>query len=240
MAAFNNPTLAILELVATALGPVCDSVIFVGGCATGLLLTQERPDRLRITEDVDIVAQALTVHDYHAIEDQVRAQGFSNDMRPDAPICRWVYKSITLDLMPTVKDILGFTNRWYPLALLTAQPVMLRGGTSIKLIAAPVFIGTKLEAFKDRGKDAHGRPDYLGSHDLEDIVTVADRRPELLDECRAADPALRAYLAAEFTALFADPEFEQALSGHLPGDAFSQQRAKPLAKTLRELSRLTP
>ena len=64
MAAIHNPNLAILELVAHALGPVCDSVVFVGGCATGLLLTQERPDRIRITEDVDIVAQALTTQDY--------------------------------------------------------------------------------------------------------------------------------------------------------------------------------
>jgi predicted nucleotidyltransferase len=239
MAAFNNPNLAILELVAQALGPVCERVIFVGGCATGLLLTQERPDRIRMTEDVDIVAQALTVHDYHAIEKQVRAQGFSNDMRPDAPICRWVYKNVTLDLMPTVKDILGFANRWYPLALQTAELVTLPSGMTIKLITAPVFIGTKLEAFKDRGKDANGKPDYLGSHDMEDIITVADRRLELLEECRAAAPELRAYLAAEFTALFDNPEFEQALSGHLPGDAFSQQRAKPLAKTLRELSKLS-
>lgn len=239
MAAFNNPNLAILELVAQALGPVRECVIFVGGCATGLLLTQERPDRIRITEDVDIVAQALTVHDYHAIEKQVRAQGFSNDMRPNAPICRWVYKNVTLDLMPTVKDILGFANRWYPLALQTAKLVTLPSGMSIRLISAPVFIGTKLEAFKDRGKDADGRPDFLGSHDLEDIITVADRRPELLAECRAAMPELRAYLAAEFTALFANPEFEQALSGHLPGDTFSQQRARPLANTLRELSTLS-
>jgi hypothetical protein len=240
VAAFNNPNLAILELVAQALGPVCDRVIFVGGCATGLLLTQERPDRIRMTEDVDIVAHALTVHDYHAIEKQVRARGFSNDMRPDAPICRWVYKSVTLDLMPTVKDILGFANRWYPLALDTAEPVTLPSGITVKLISAPVFIGTKLEAFKDRGKDASGNPDFLGSHDLEDIITVADRRPELLEECQAAAPELRAYLAAEFQALFANPEFEQALSGHLPGDSFSQQRVKPLARTLRELSRLTP
>lgn len=239
MAAFNNPNLAILELVAQALGPVRERVIFVGGCATGLLLTQERPDRIRITEDVDIVAQALTVHDYHAIEKQVRAQGFSNDMRPNAPICRWVYKNVTLDLMPTVKDILGFANRWYPLALQTAELVTLPSGMSIRLISAPVFIGTKLEAFKDRGKDAHGRPDFLGSHDLEDIITVADRRPALLGECHAATPELRAYLAAEFTALFANPEFEQALSGHLPGDAFSQQRARPLANTLRQLSTLS-
>jgi len=239
MAAFNDPNLAILELVALALGPVCENVIFVGGCATGLLLTQERPDRIRITEDVDIVAQALTVHDYHAIEKQVRAQGFSNDLRPNAPICRWVYKNVTLDLMPTVKDILGFANRWYPLALQTAELVTLSSGRGIRLITAPVFIGTKLEAFKDRGKDADGRPDFLGSHDLEDVITVADRRPELLGECRTAAPELRAYLAAEFTALFDNPEFEQALSGHLPGDAFSQQRARALAKTLRELSTLS-
>ena len=240
MAALNNPNLAILELVAHALGPVCDSVIFVGGCATGLLLTQERPDRIRMTEDVDIVAQALTVHDYHAIEKQVRARGFCNDMRPKAPICRWVYQSITLDLMPTVKDILGFANRWYPLALQTAQPITLPSGENIRLISAPVFIGTKLEAFKDRGNDASGKPDFLGSHDLEDIITVADRRPELLAECHTASPDLRAYLAAEFQALFANPEFEQSLSGHLPGDAFSQQRVKPLSKTLRELCKLSP
>lgn len=31
MAAMHNPNLAILELVAQALGPVCDSVVFVGG-----------------------------------------------------------------------------------------------------------------------------------------------------------------------------------------------------------------
>jgi hypothetical protein len=239
MAAFNDPNLAILELVAQALGPVCERVIFVGGCATGLLLTQDRPDRIRITEDVDIVAQALTVHDYRAIEKQVRSRGFSNDMRPGAPICRWVYQNVTLDLMPTVKDILGFSNRWYPLALQTASLVALPSGTTIKLIAAPAFIGSKLEAFKDRGKDANGRPDYLGSHDLEDIITVADRRPELLDECRASAPELRAYLSAEFVSLFADPEFEQALSGHLPGDVFSQQRARSLASTLRELANLS-
>lgn len=101
-----------------------------------------------------------------------------------------------------------------------------------------MFIGTKLEAFKSRGVNANGKPDYLGSHDLEDIITVADRRPELLAECSTSSPELRAYLASEFQAMFANPEFEQALAGHLPGDAFSQQRIKPLTKTLRELSRL--
>lgn len=234
----SNPNLAILELVAHALGPVCDDVVFVGGCATGLLLTQARPDRIRITEDVDIVAQALTVHDYHAIEARVRAQGFSNDMRPDAPICRWVYKNVTLDVMPTVKDILGFANRWYPLAIATAQPVTLPSGQSIKLISAPVFIATKLEAFKDRGKDASGQPDFLGSHDMEDIITVTDRRPELTDECRAMPAELRDYLAQEFSALFTNADFETTIAGHLPGDAASQTRLGKLKTTLRSFTSL--
>ena len=234
----SNPNLAILELVARALGPVCADVVFVGGCATGLLLTQARPERVRITEDVDIVAQALTVHDYHAIEKRVRAQGFSNDIRPGAPICRWVYGSVTLDVMPTVKDILGFANRWYPLAIATAQPVQLAPGLRIKLIAAPVFIATKLEAFKSRGKDAAGQPDFLGSHDMEDIITVSDRRPELLAECRLMPVDLRAYLVEEFSALFASADFESTLAGHLPGDAASQKRLDQLKTTLRGYTRL--
>ncbi|MDP2418733.1 MAG: hypothetical protein U1D25_02040 [Hydrogenophaga sp.] len=234
----SNPNQAILELVAQALGPVCDEVVFVGGCATGLLLTQQRPDRIRITEDVDIVAQALTVHDYHAVERRMRAQGFSNDMRPEAPVCRWVYRSVTVDLMPTVKEILGFANRWYPLAIETAQPMALPSGTSIRLIAPPVFVATKLEAFKDRGHDANGQPDYLGSHDLEDIITMVDRRPELVAECQATPQELRGYLAQSFAALWMDPDFQSTLAGHLPGDAFSQRRLKGLRDTLQALGRL--
>lgn len=72
----NNPNLAILELVAKALGPVCDDVVFVGGCATGLLLTLARPERIRITEDVDIIAQALTARDYHGSKPKCVPRGF--------------------------------------------------------------------------------------------------------------------------------------------------------------------
>jgi predicted nucleotidyltransferase len=235
----NNPNLAILDLVAQALGPVRDDVVFVGGCATGLLLTQARPDNIRVTQDVDIIAQALTARVYHAIEEKIRAQGFSNDMRPGAPICRWVYGSVTLDVMPTVQDILGFANRWYPLAIKTATTVTLNSGLSIRLISAPVFIATKLEAFNDRGHDASGRPDYLCSHDLEDIITVVDRRPQLLDECAAGPKELRTYLANAFKQLLADTDFNTALAGHLPGDPASQSRLQKLRDALRALSQLT-
>jgi predicted nucleotidyltransferase len=234
----NDPNRALLELVAQALGPVCEDVVFVGGCATGLLLTQARPDNIRITEDVDIIAHALTARDYHALESKVRARGFSNDMRPGAPICRWVFGAVTLDVMPTVPDILGFANRWYPLAVKTADAVTLNSRLVIRLIHAPVFIATKLEAFKDRGHDTSGQPDYLGGHDLEDIITVVDRRPELLDECAAAPAELRAYLADEFSRLLGDDDFNTSLAGHLPGDAGSQSRLPKLRDAIRALAKL--
>ncbi|MCW5655108.1 MAG: hypothetical protein KIT53_15310 [Hydrogenophaga sp.] len=233
-----DPNLAMLELVVHALGPVCREVVFVGGCATGLLLTRERPERIRVTEDVDVVAHALTAQEYHAVEQRLRARGFRNDLRPGAPICRWVVRNVTVDVMPTEKGILGFSNRWYPLAIATAQDRMLPSGGSIRLISGPAFVATKLEAFKDRGRDASGQPDYLGSHDLEDIITVVDRRSELLDECRVAPDDLRRYLSQSFAVLLRTPDFVTSLAGHLPGDAFSQRRLGGLRDTLQALSNI--
>ena len=101
-----------------------------------------------------------------------------------------------------------------------------------------MFIATKLEAFKDRGKNASGQSDYLGSHDLEDIITVSDRRPELLGECHAMPTELRAYLVQEFTTLFASTDFETSIAGHLPGDAASQSRLSKLSASLRRFTNL--
>ena len=37
-----NPNLAMLIAMAQAMGPLCEQVVFVGGCATGLLSDPER------------------------------------------------------------------------------------------------------------------------------------------------------------------------------------------------------
>ena len=104
--------------------------------------------------------------------------------------------------------------------------------------APAAFVATKLEAFNDRGRNADGQPDYLGSHDLEDIITVVDRRPELQAECAEAPEELRVYLAHAFSQLLADADFNTTLAGHLPGDAASQSRLQKLRDALRTLSRL--
>ncbi|BBO81722.1 hypothetical protein DSCO28_22880 [Desulfosarcina ovata subsp. sediminis] len=37
----NNPNLLMLEMAAEKLGPLVDVVVFLGGCATGLLITEK-------------------------------------------------------------------------------------------------------------------------------------------------------------------------------------------------------
>ncbi|MBK1643060.1 hypothetical protein CKO12_14590, partial [Chromatium okenii] len=56
-----------------------------------------------------------------------------------------------------------------------------------------------------------GESDPLSSNDIEDILNLVDGRPELLDEVRAADSALQAYIAAELSELLGKDDFSYAV-----------------------------
>lgn len=210
-----------------------EELVFVGGAVTGLLITDPAQPAIRPTEDVDLIVQATVRADYAHVEKALRAQGFVNDISKDAPICRWRVGAVTVDVMPTLKEILGFSNRWYPLALATARKTPLPSGMVIRLITAPVFVATKFEAFASRGNS-----DYLFSHDLDDLISVIDGRDELMAECRQLDDALKVYLRDWVGRLLATPAFLEALPGHLPGDAASQARLPDLEDKLRLLAKL--
>jgi predicted nucleotidyltransferase len=229
----DDPNLPFLMLMTESLGDLCESLVFVGGCATGLLLTGPRAQAIRATQDVDVVVHAVSIADYHAVEKAVEARGFKHDLSPDAPICRWMMDGIALDVMPS-QPILGFHNRWYPLAVETATRVTLPNGREIRLITAPVFVATKFEAFHGRGGN-----DYLASHDLEDIITVIDGRPELIGEIEQGNDELKRYIVAEINQLLQDHNFLAALPGHLPGDAASQARLPELIRRMRAIGNLT-
>ena len=134
--------------------------------------------------------------------------------------------------MPTAEEILGFSNRWYAEAIRQATTYHLPEGPSIRLVTAPYFVATKLEAFRGRGKN-----DYLGSRDLEDILAVVDGRPELADEVARASGALRTFIAQEIKALLDVRPFHDALPGHLPSDTASQQRVPLVLDRLHLLTR---
>lgn len=229
-----HPNLAKIELIAEVLGPLREQLVFVGGCAVDLLLTDPAAAAPRVTYDVDLVARVEALAAYHALEKQFAQLGFKRDMAQDAPICRWRYSNLEVDLMPMESGVLGFANRWYPLAVQTAHEVALPTGMSIRLIGAPAFMATKFEAFLDRG-----RGDLLGSHDLEDIVNVVDGRPELITEIAAAAPELRQYLVAQCRKLLDTPGFTDVLPGMVFPDESLGVLVKLLAQRFKQIAELS-
>jgi predicted nucleotidyltransferase len=227
----QDPNLSKIELIANALGPLRDRLVFVGGCAVGLLITDNAAAPARVTFDVDLVARVSALAAYHGIEKEFARLGFSRDTTSDAPICRWRYRGLEVDLMPMDSKVLGFANRWYPLAVATAQDAKLPSGTMIKLITAPAFLATKFEAYSDRGGG-----DMLASHDLEDIINVVDGRPGLLEEVRNAPADLRTYLAARFAELLVAPGFLDVLPALIFPDDSLAERTQVVTVRIRLLA----
>ena len=219
--------LELLRLAAARLEPLLDEIVFVGGATVGLLITDSAAAPLRTTLDVDVIAAVATYGDYIEFSERLRAQGFTEDVREDAVICRWRCSDLTLDVMPIDPSVLGFSNRWYAEAFLHAAPVDLPGRASIHVITAPYLLGTKMEAFRGRGND-----DYLASQDLEDFVAVIDGRPSIVEEIQNSESQLRGYLVHAAQTLLSEPRFRDVL----PGYVLDEGRAPLILNRLRAIA----
>jgi hypothetical protein len=229
-----HPNLELLELAAARLRPLLHEIVFVGGCTTGLLVTDPGAAPVRITYDVDVIAEIASYADYALFSDKLRALGFQEDASEGAPVCRWQHTGLILDVMPLDAKILGFSNRWYPDALHTAVLVDLPSGLALRAVTAPYFLGTKIEAFRGRGRE-----DYFASRDLEDFITVVDGRTSLLEEVTEASQELRTFIREAVKLLLAEPRFLEALPGYLLPDDANQGRITQLVGKLRALAQLT-
>lgn len=227
----QNPNIEILLLAVNQLGDLVDEMVFIGGCATGLLITDAAAPPIRATKDVDAIVKVATKADYYKLSERLRQQGFVEDTSDDAPLCRWVTDKVTLDVMPTEADILGFGNKWYTAAMINAEIISLTGKVDIRMVSAPYFLITKLEAF-----DGRGNGDYLLSHDIEDMIAVMDGRPELAEEVRQSESALVDELATRLQELLEDKQFVDAVSGHMPTDEVSQSRVERIFNTIKNIS----
>lgn len=135
----QNPNLEILELAVERLGPLADQMVFLGGCATGLLITDPAAPPIRVTRDVDTIVQVASLAEYHRLSERLREIGFKEDTSDGAPLCRWIADLVILDVMPTESSILGFGNRWYTPAIHHAEVVWLPSGKSIRWFLRPIF-----------------------------------------------------------------------------------------------------
>ena len=59
-----NPNLELLELAAERLRPLLSEIVFVGGCATGLLVDDPGAAPVRGTYDVDVIAEIVSYAEY--------------------------------------------------------------------------------------------------------------------------------------------------------------------------------
>lgn len=213
------------------LGQLADQMVFVGGCAAGLLITDKASPPIRVTKDVDVIVDVASLLDYYRLTEKLRALGFREDSSAGAPVCRWVADDIILDVMPTDERILGFSNQWYRSAMQYPMRYILPNDASIHLVSAPYFLATKLDAFAGRGND-----DYLLSQDIEDMIAVIDGRPEIVDEVRAAEPDLQQLLVQRFQLLLRDIRFVEAVAGHLQGGDVNRSRTTVVLETMRKMT----
>ena len=226
----SDPNRALFESVVHLLVPVLDELVFVGGCTTGLFITDPAAGGIRPTKDVDAIVNVTSYAKYAALSERLRALGLAEDATPGAPLCRWRRDDLIVDVMPAAEHVLGFSNRWYPAVIEAAQTIDI-GGHLVRIVTPALFLATKLEAFHGRGGD-----DVFASHGLEDIIAVVDGRPEIVREVAAASTDVRHYIASELRALLDNRDFTEALGGFLLPDAASQGRRSLLEDRLRSLS----
>lgn len=178
-----------LGIVAKGLKGLKEKVVFVGGATIDLFVTDPAAPGTRETDDVDCVVELARRIEYYALEEELRARGFMHSMEQGAPICRWKFCGIKVDVMPTQGTILGFSNRWYPAGMANADKIALPNGEHISILSVPYLLATKLEAFHDRGRD-----DFMASKDIEDVVAVLDGCPDAEQKVGAAAADVRQYI----------------------------------------------
>lgn len=205
--------LAMLETVAEALGDdMLRQMVFVGGCSTAVLITDEITlHDVRATDDVDVIVNLAGQVQWYQLQEKLRKKGFTISSE-DKVICRMRLGDLKVDFMPDDETILGFSNRWYKQGIRTSIPYALPSGREIRHLTSPLFLATKFEAFLDRGGN-----DPLSSPDLEDIMLLIDGREELLEEMQRAQKDVRQFIAEQLRALLEHPDFDHFLFGNIKG-----------------------
>jgi hypothetical protein len=219
-------TIEMLERAAEALGPFLGDVAFVGGATIALWATDRAAAEFRPTEDVDVIVGVTSRVGYYRFEADLKEVGFVNDLESGIT-CRFIHSAskLILDAMPTDAAVLGFKNRWQKEAFPRAEVVELPSGREIKAVPPAFLVATKLEAFRSRGEG-----DLFASHDFEDVITLVDRRAEIVGEIHGAPLDLREFVAAELGELLDEGDFDPAGEGALSGGPETQARFEQIVR----------
>lgn len=200
-----------LQIVALGLEDLKDDVVFVGGAVAGLYADDPAASDIRVTKDVDCVIELSSRSSHAKLEEALRKKGFGNDISKGAPICRYVFKGVKVDVMPTDEKLLGFSNIWYPEGIVNKINKTLPDGTEIFVFTPEYYLGAKFEAHNHRGGE-----DLRQSHDFEDIIYILENCKDILKRINQANSGLKEYLKTEFTNLLKHDNITEGIESALP------------------------
>ena len=200
-----------LQTVADGLEELKDEIVFVGGAVAELYADDPASSDIRPTQDVDCTIELSSYKEHTELEEDLRTKGFANDTSQGAPICRWIYQDIKVDVMPTDENILGFNNQWYPGGVDNKISKTLPDGTEIFVFPPEYYLASKFEAHNDRGGN-----DLRQSHDFEDIIYILDNCTDILEDIRNADEDVKNYLKAECERLLENDGLSEGIESALP------------------------
>jgi len=193
--------------VASALQELKDKMIFIGGAVVSVYTDDASADEIRPTADVDLTIDLLNYSDWAQMQERLAELGFSPD--PDGhAICSYLYKGVSIDIMPAEDGPIGPANRWYKIGFKNLHTTEVKG-QDISILSAPCYLATKFEAFNDRGTD------YRTSHDFEDIIYVLDNRTTIVDEINEDHPEVKEFIKQELTKIYASHSFMEIISCHI-------------------------
>jgi predicted nucleotidyltransferase len=221
-----------LQTVADGLKELKNDIVFVGGAVAELYADDPASSDIRPTQDVDCTIELSSYKEHTELEEDLRAKGFANDTSQDAPICRWIFRDIKVDVMPTVGKVLGVNNRWYQGGVENRIFKTLPDGTEINVFPPEYYLASKFEAHNDRGGN-----DLRQSHDFEDIIYILDNCTSILEDVRNADEDVKNYLKTECESLLENEGLSEGIESALPYGSDSN-RVEIIEDLILEIARL--
>jgi hypothetical protein len=229
MHSFN---ITMLQVVANGLGELVNDMVFVGGAVAELYVNNPAASDIRPTVDVDCVIELSSRIEHAKLEEKLRAKKFAHDTSGGAPICRWIYKGIKVDVMPTDPRILGFSNKWYHEGIASKITCTIPDGPEIFIFQLVYYFAAKFEAHKGRGGN-----DLRQSHDFEDIIYILDNCPDLFENISNSNASVKSYLKDECQTLLKNKNLTEGIESAL-SYGYGYERAEMILDLIKKIAQI--
>lgn len=199
---------AVTKKIATALGPLNERVVYVGGAVVSLYIDDPSADDVRPTKDLDLTMEIASIGELEALREELVTRGFIQSAN-DSVVCRFRYEDVLVDVMATIPVDWAPGNRWFALGFDQAYTYQL-DELVIRLLPLPYFLATKFDAFFDRGIR-----DIYASHDFEDIVYLFNHVSDIPEQVLNSEQTVKEYLMNCSHRILESKQLQEAIVGNL-------------------------